>query len=113
MCRKLEDNKKFQSFPNFEAKCWPYWPWSFVSCNYGFHSQCTGKKKIIPEGAIVLIIGDYEKGSTYNRVCLFVSLHFSSVSLGGKKTCVFQVSRPYLGFCPDPKHFIVKTEQIN
>ena len=24
-----------------------------------------------------------------------------------KKICVFQVSRPYLGFCPDPKHFIV------
>ena len=25
--------------------------------------------------------------------------------------CVFQVSRPYLGFCPDPKHFIVSCEQ--
>ena len=25
--------------------------------------------------------------------------------------CVFQVSRPYLGFCPDPKHFIVNCEQ--
>ena len=24
-----------------------------------------------------------------------------------KKICVFQVSRPYLGFWPDPKHFIV------
>ena len=31
-----------------------------------------------------------------------------------KKTnnrCVFQVSRPYLGFCPDPEHFIVNCEQ--
>ena len=27
-----------------------------------------------------------------------------------KTRCVFQVSRPYLGFCPDPKHFIVKIE---
>ena len=25
--------------------------------------------------------------------------------------CVFQVSRPYLGFWPDPKHFIVNCEQ--
>ena len=25
--------------------------------------------------------------------------------------CVFQVSRPYLGFCPDPKHFIVSFEE--
>ena len=25
--------------------------------------------------------------------------------------CVFQVSRPYIGFCPDPKHFIVNCEQ--
>ena len=25
--------------------------------------------------------------------------------------CVFQVSRPYLGFRPDPKHFIVDCEQ--
>ena len=25
--------------------------------------------------------------------------------------CVFQVSRPYLRFCPDPKHFIVNCEQ--
>ena len=28
-----------------------------------------------------------------------------------KHVCVFQVSRPYLGFCPDPKHFIVNCEQ--
>ena len=26
--------------------------------------------------------------------------------------CVFQVSRPYLGFWPDPKHFIVLTNYI-
>ena len=25
--------------------------------------------------------------------------------------CVFQVSRPYLGFCPDPKHFIVNFKE--
>ena len=25
--------------------------------------------------------------------------------------CVFQVSQPYLGFCPDPKHFIVNCVQ--
>ena len=32
--------------------------------------------------------------------------------LGKKKyMCVFQVSRPYLGFCPDPKNFIVNCEQ--
>ena len=33
----------------------------------------------------------------------------------GPKKCkydfVFQVSRPYLEFCPDPKHFIVNCEQ--
>ena len=28
-----------------------------------------------------------------------------------KKVCAFQVSQPYLGFCPDPKHFIVNCEQ--
>ena len=28
-----------------------------------------------------------------------------------KNVCVFQVSRPYIGFCPDPKPFIVKCEQ--
>ena len=34
------------------------------------------------------------------------------VTLGLKKyICVFQVSRPYLGFCPDPKRFIVSYEQ--
>ena len=33
------------------------------------------------------------------------------VTLGQKNICVFQVSRPYLGFCPDPKHFIVNYEQ--
>ena len=33
------------------------------------------------------------------------------ISLGQKNICVFQVSRPYLGFCPDPKHFIVNWEQ--
>ena len=31
--------------------------------------------------------------------------------LGQKYTWVFQVSRPYLGFRPDPKHFIVNYEQ--
>ena len=25
--------------------------------------------------------------------------------------CVFQVSLPYLGFCPDPKYFIANCEQ--
>ena len=25
--------------------------------------------------------------------------------------CMFQVSRPYLGFCPDPKHFIANFKQ--
>ena len=28
-----------------------------------------------------------------------------------KNICVFQVSRPYLGFCPDLKHSIVNCEQ--
>ena len=28
-----------------------------------------------------------------------------------KYICVFRVSRPYLGFCHDPKHFIVNCEQ--
>ena len=28
-----------------------------------------------------------------------------------KNICVFQVSRPYLDFCSDPKHFIVNCEQ--
>ena len=28
-----------------------------------------------------------------------------------KYICVFQVSRPYLGFCPNPKHFKVNCEQ--
>ena len=34
-----------------------------------------------------------------------------SLTLGQTNICVFQVSRPYLGFCPDPKHFIVNCEQ--
>ena len=29
-----------------------------------------------------------------------------------KFICVFQASRPYLGFCPDPKHFIVSCNKI-
>ena len=28
-----------------------------------------------------------------------------------KQLYVFQVSRPYLGFCSDPKHFIVNFEE--
>ena len=28
-----------------------------------------------------------------------------------KNICVFQVCRPFLGFCLDPKHFIVNYEQ--
>ena len=28
-----------------------------------------------------------------------------------KKQCVFQVSQSYLGFCPNPKHFIVNFEE--
>ena len=28
-----------------------------------------------------------------------------------KYICVFHVSRSYLGFCPDPKHFISNCEQ--
>ena len=28
-----------------------------------------------------------------------------------KSVCVFQVSKPYLDCCPDPKHFIVNCEQ--
>ena len=33
-------------------------------------------------------------------------------TLGPKqKICVFQVSRPYLGFCPDPKRFIANCEE--
>ena len=28
-----------------------------------------------------------------------------------KSICVFQVSRPYLGVCPDSKHLIVNCEQ--
>ena len=31
--------------------------------------------------------------------------------LGQKNICVFQVSRPYLGICLGPKHFIVDCEQ--
>ena len=33
-------------------------------------------------------------------------------SLKAKKIiCVFQISLPYLGFCSDPKHFILKSEK--
>ena len=32
------------------------------------------------------------------------------VTLGQKYICVFQVSRSYLGFCPDLKYFVVKCE---
>ena len=28
-----------------------------------------------------------------------------------KLICVFRASRPYLGFCPDPKHFIASCKQ--
>ena len=38
---------------------------------------------------------------------------FDIVFRWGKKLYigVFQVSQPYLGLCPDPKHFIVNCEQ--
>ena len=32
-------------------------------------------------------------------------------SKANKKYMCVQVSRPYLGFCPDPKHFIVNCER--
>ena len=38
--------------------------------------------------------------------------HLQNLALGQKKIiCVFQVSRPNLGFYPDRKHFIVNCEQ--
>ena len=40
----------------------------------------------------------------------FVSLQNSWFASLGQK-CVFQVSRPYLGFGPNPKHFVVNCEQ--
>ena len=46
---------------------------------------------------LVFAIGHYEK----NQILWFCTLYQS----------VFQVSRPYLGFCPDPKHFIVNFEE--
>ena len=46
-------------------------------------------------------------------LCLSVlNLYFVNLNKAKKiYICVFQVSRPYLGFCPDPKHFIVNCEQ--
>ena len=45
-------------------------------------------------------------------VAHFVSYTYMCIFTWAKKgMCVFQVSRPYLGFCPDPKHFVVKCEQ--
>ena len=38
-----------------------------------------------------------QTNSLFQCVCVYV--------------CVFQVSLPYLGFCPDSKHFIVNCEQ--
>ena len=39
------------------------------------------------------------------------SSYFSKAKKKYIYICVFQVSRRYLGFCPDPKHFIVNYEQ--
>ena len=37
--------------------------------------------------------------------------YWPTVPKAKKEICVFQFSRPYLGFYPDPKHFIVNCEQ--
>ena len=53
--------------------------------------------------------------STYSFETMHGHLAFCALILGvirpKKNIYVFQVSRPYLGFCPDPKHFIVNCEQ--
>ena len=51
----------------------------------------------------------------YSKTSCICPQFVSIMSLGKKKKkkkiCVFQVSRPYLGFCPNPKDFIVNSEE--
>ena len=55
------------------------------------------------------------ENSTYSFETMHGHFAFCALILGvirpKKYIYVFQVSRPYLGFCPDPKHFIVNCEQ--
>ena len=46
----------------------------------------------------------------YSQTHIHLTLR-SDLTLGQKHTCVFQVSRPYLGFGPAPQHCIVNSEQ--
>ena len=63
----------------------------------GYETHVTlGKKKKKKKKKIYIYIYIY----IYICVCVCVCV----------SVCVFQVSRPYLVFFPDPKHFIVKCE---
>ena len=49
----------------------------------------------------------------HHEICVYFGLNIFYSKNYDKAIyiCVFQVSRSYLGFCPDPKHFIVNCEQ--
>ena len=63
----------------------------------------------LPSHAIFHVKVNVQEG-----LCPYTKLDSTGVifSLRPKKyVCVFQVSRPYLGFCTDSEHFIVNCEQ--
>ena len=71
------------------------------------------KNKNVNQSKSSLLIWHYV---SYLFLSMFILIsHYFSINKFNirqkKNICVFQVSRPYLGFCPDPKHFIVNCEQ--
>ena len=59
----------------------------------------TVESQLVLQGSVCVLQGSELQGTT--------SVLFSL----NKNLCVFQVSRAYLGFCSDPKHFIEKSGQ--
>ena len=47
---------------------------------------------------------------TFTMQCEILSAN-PEIIMAKQNICVFQVSPPYLGFCPDPKQFIVNLEE--
>ena len=66
----------------------------------------------ISNNGLAWLFGVISWNMCYNEMFVVLVHGFAFVWLRpNKNICVFQVSRPYLGFCSDPKHFMVKIEQ--
>ena len=70
-------------------------------------SCCEGLSEEPPESVINIISG---QTSVIGKILASKPV-INTIFKAKKNICVFQVSRLYLGFCPDPIHFIVDCEQ--